>query len=895
VIFVASVPSVGDAVYDVQPAAEMAVSSSSLKVSKNGLENEYYRVSLNQDGDVASIFDKQSDRELLSAPARLAISYDNPAQWPAWNMDWDQEQAAPKAFVAGLAQIRVIEDGPARVAIEISREAAGSRFVQTISLSAGDAGKRVEFGNVVDWNTRESNLKATFPLTASNEMATYNLDIGTIDRPTAEPKKFEVPSHQWVDLTDMSGKFGTTILTDCKNGSDKPNDHTIRLTLIRTPGTTGGYHDEATQDIGHHEFVYGIAGHTAGWRETQTDWQAQRLNAPLIAFETSKHEGAQGRIFSLLKVDNPRIRILAVKKAEQGDEIIVRLVELDGKPQSNVRISFAAAITAAREVNGQEQPLGTATVAGGALVTSFGAYQPRTFALRLTAPAANAAGVRSIPVALSYSLATASNDGDSSTDGFDGKGDAFPAEMLPTQILFNDVRFQLASSGTGAPNAVVAKGQTIGLPSGHYNRVYMLAASADGDQRATFEVGGKKVDLTIQDWGGFIGQWDDREWSALDTSHDNYGEMTGLKPGYIKRADLAWYCSHHHNASGQNVAYAYSYLFGYEIDLPPATKTIRLPNNDRIRILAISVADKNPEVKPVQPLYDVLPSPNAGLSDFALSASTSGISVPQGRTATTKIIVMPRGRFNGKVNLAALGLPAGVTAAFSPANATGTGTLTLSANMSTPPANTAVTISGVSGSLSHTFAIGVTVTPILAGTVAVDLSSAYNVTGIYSDGSTFAPSAGLDHGGSALSEQLLGTEQIGDGVVFHLGPGNAPDAVTGKTVVLPAGRFASLKFLAVAVDGNQELQTFTVNYSDGTSSSLTQSLSDWAAPGNLGGESVAAEMPYRLTAEGSKDANAFFAHAYSFALDSNKTASSVSLPSNANVLVLAATLVPAVK
>ena len=103
------------------------------------------------------------------------------------------------------------------------------------------AGKRVEFSNVIDWNTRESNLKATFPLTASNHMATYNWDIGTIERPTAEPKKFEVPSHQWIDLTDMSGEFGATILTDCKNGSDKPNDNTIRLTLIRTPGTAGGY------------------------------------------------------------------------------------------------------------------------------------------------------------------------------------------------------------------------------------------------------------------------------------------------------------------------------------------------------------------------------------------------------------------------------------------------------------------------------------------------------------------------------------------------------------------------------------------------------------------------------------------------------------------------------
>jgi len=618
VLFVARAPSVGYAVYDVEAGAGAAGATSTLEVSENSLENQYYRVKLNGDGDVASIFDKSIGRELLAAPARLAISYDNPEQWPAWNMDWDQEQAAPKTYVGGPARIRVVENGPARVAVEVWRQAADSGFVQTVRLAAGDAGKRLEFANAIDWNTRESNLKATFPLAASNRMATYNWDIGTIQRPSAQPKKFEVPSHQWIDLTDMSGEFGATLLTDCKNGSDKPNDHTLRLTLIRTPGTRGGYPDQGTQDLGHHEFVYGIAGHAADWRHGGTDWQGQRLNDPLIAFETSKHPGALGREFSLLEVSNPRIRVLALKKAEQGDEVIVRLVELDGQPQANVRVSFARPITAAREVNGQEQPVGPAKVTGGALVTSFSAYEPRTFAVKLATPPAKVAGVRSAPVALPYDLATASNDGTPSTEGFDGKGNALPAEMLPAEITLNGVEFRLASAKTGTPNAVVAKGQTIDLPPGRFNRVYVLAASSDGDQKARFDVGTTGVDLNVQDWGGFIGQWDDRQWVAKDspstenpgqTEHDDYAQMTGIKPGYIKRADLAWYCTHHHDARGENVPYGYSYLFAYPIDMPPGAQTIRLPDNDKIRVLPISVADENPEVKPAQPLYDVLPPP----------------------------------------------------------------------------------------------------------------------------------------------------------------------------------------------------------------------------------------------------------------------------------------------
>ncbi len=71
-----------------------------------------------------------------------------------------------------------------------------------------------------------------------------------------------------------------------------------------------------------------------------------------------------------------------------------------------------------------------------------------------------------------------------------------------------------------------------------------------------------------------------------------------------------------------------------------------------------------------------------------------------------------------------------------------------------------------------------------------------------------------------------------------------------------------------------------------------QSLSDWSAGGDLPGESVAVQMPYRLVGDGSKDGNPFNACSYSFVLDSTRTVSSIILPGNRNVLVFAITLVP---
>jgi alpha-mannosidase len=514
--------------------------------------------------------------------------------------------------------------------------------VQTVRLSAGDAGKRVEFSDSIDWMTKSGNLKAVFPLAAENKTATYSWEVGTVERPTAMPRQFEVGTHHWIDLTDNSGTYGATILTDVKNGSDKRDDHTIRLTLLRTPGfrpdeTRRNHSDQLSQDWGHHQIVFGLAGHAGDWHSTQTDWQAYRLSTPLVPFETTKHSGTLGRNFSLVVVSNPRVRVLALKKAELSDEIIVRLVELDGRPAPNVRIKFAGAVESAREVNAQEQPAGAATVVDGAIETSFSAFQPRTFALKLAPSTTKVAGPRFQPVSLPYDLAASSNDDTKTVGGFDQNGNALPAEMLPAQLAFHGICFQLAPAGTGRLDAVVAKGQKITLPPGDHRRIWILAASSDGDQEATFTIGKKPARIIVHAWNGFIGQADTRIWKpapdnvrkdwAVSANHASWDlndraslswsprypdDYLGLSARYTKRVDVAWYASHHHTAAGLNEPYEYSYLFSYALDLPPGATELTLPINDKVRILAASVGDNGPAVTPGEPLYDTFDRTSPG-------------------------------------------------------------------------------------------------------------------------------------------------------------------------------------------------------------------------------------------------------------------------------------------
>ena len=277
-------------------------------------------------------------------------------------------------------------------------------------------------------------------------------------------------------------------------------------------------------------------------------------------------------------------------------------------------------------MNAQELPLGDATVRNGELVTSLGKYQPRTFALKLAAPAVKIAPPQSWPIALPYDVAAATRDGEKSTAGFDGQGNALPAELLPREILYGGITFNLASEKT---NALTARGQSITIPTGA-RRLYILAASTSSDQTATFAIGNQSIAFPIQSWGGFIGQWDDRQWKRTEvqipprtppagtppdiaallqrprTRSDPYGEMVGITPGFIKRAAIAWFASHHHTAAGANEAYAYSYLFAYTIDVPAGARTLTLPSNEQVRFLAVTGSNERGAVQPAHPLYETL-------------------------------------------------------------------------------------------------------------------------------------------------------------------------------------------------------------------------------------------------------------------------------------------------
>ena len=607
-LFAAWVPSLGLSVYNVKISEEPCKMRTDLHIEDNKIENETLVVQINKNGDISRIFDKINNREVLSNPVRLAFLHERPKEYPAWNMDWADREKEPVGFVKGEAKIRIKEIGPVRVALQVERESGGSLFIQNLSLTYISNYLTVE--NEIDWFTKESSLKALFPLTVSNPNAVYNMGLGKARRGNNDPQKFEVPSHQWFDLTDINGDYGVTIFEDSKYGSDKPTDNILRLTLLYTPGVRSDFKDQATQDLGKHEFKFAIYPHSGNWQKAKSEKNANAFNQPLIPFVTTPHHGILGKSFSFISFNNDDITISALKLAENSDDIILRVIETKGQSHEKIELKTFLPIINVIEVTGQENCLKECALENNCFRFDIESHGIKTFAIKFTKNSGVFNLPLSIPIELPYNIKAFSKDKEKIENSFDDNERTYPFELMPQLITDNEIDFKLGTAFNNSFDALSCNGQELTLADGNCEYLYLLAASNGADTECSLIIDDKENKLSISSWTGFIGQWDKRLWNGIihEEEPDYYWgdiDYIGLEPGYIKRDNVACFSTHIHDKNGNNIPYSYGYLFKYKIPLPNNITKIRLPKNKNIIIFAATLS-KNETIncEPACFLYD---------------------------------------------------------------------------------------------------------------------------------------------------------------------------------------------------------------------------------------------------------------------------------------------------
>ena len=349
-ILARDVPALGAEVLHVEPRRpNIASRMSAPTVGPNWLENAWLRVEVDTaTGEITRLFDKRSRREALATGGRanaLQVFGDRPQEWDAWDIGYTGEQW-PVTATTGLWR----RAGADEARIGFTRRWGHSTFTQTLVL--GREAPYLDVVNDVEWHETHKLLKVAFALGVGPDSATYEIPYGTIGRSCrprtqAERAKYEVAGQRWADLSDSS--FGVSVLNDSKYGWDC-HGNVLRLSLLRSP-----LWPDSLADRGHHHFRFALYPHAGDWRRARTERLAAEYNTPLVAAREAPHPGSLGRAVSFAAVDAPGGELTWVKRAEDSDALVLRLVEWAGRPAS-ATVTLRPAIRAAHRSNFLEDP-----------------------------------------------------------------------------------------------------------------------------------------------------------------------------------------------------------------------------------------------------------------------------------------------------------------------------------------------------------------------------------------------------------------------------------------------------------------------------------------------------------------------------------------------------------
>jgi alpha-mannosidase len=275
--------------------------------------------------------------------------------------------------ITAADSVQLVEKGPVRSVVRVTRHWDKSTFVQNIILYAGM--DRVDVVNDVDWHETHILLKAAFALAASGPKATFEIPYGTIERPTTrnnsiEDAKFEVPAQRWADLGD--GQHGFSLINDSKYGYDAIGN-TLRLSLLRSPVSP-----DPNADRGPQHFRYSLYPHQRTWLQANTVLHGYDFNYKLRAMQVEAHTGELPATHSFVTVKPENLVLTAMKKSEDGNSLILRFYEWAGK-QTTADITVPDGASAATATNLMEHSEGSPlSVTGGHVTAPVGKYSINT-------------------------------------------------------------------------------------------------------------------------------------------------------------------------------------------------------------------------------------------------------------------------------------------------------------------------------------------------------------------------------------------------------------------------------------------------------------------------------------------------------------------------------------
>ncbi|MFF3985687.1 alpha-mannosidase [Streptomyces sp. NPDC001797] len=342
------------------------------------LDNGVLTVVVDSRGLLTSVYDHAARREAIAPGAAgnlLQLHPDDPNLWSAWNLD-----PYYRDTVRDLDQVEsvtLVDAGPLLASVRVERAYGSSRFVQYVEVAAES--RQVTVRNDIDWQERDTVLKAAWPLDVHADQESAEIQFGHVRRPTHEntswdAARFELWAHRWVHVGERH--WGAALLTDSTYGHDVRRDTrddggtttTLRLSLLRAP-----HSPDPQADRGRHSFGYALL---AGVGVEEAVAGGYALNLPL--------RPAPAAARALVAMDTTDVVVESVKLADdRSGDVVVRLYEACGGAV-RARLTAGFATAAVHDCDLLERPEQEPVPGSGeaAVDLRFRPFQIRTLRLR---------------------------------------------------------------------------------------------------------------------------------------------------------------------------------------------------------------------------------------------------------------------------------------------------------------------------------------------------------------------------------------------------------------------------------------------------------------------------------------------------------------------------------
>lgn len=278
------------------------------------VETPYYSVQFNDDGSIASLYDKKLEREWADGDFnKLKIYTDCPGNYDAWDILPNYKDKQIDIEVA--EPLSLLEKDGECASFVTTLKTEKSTWTMIIRLFRRSRGIEVE--NAVDWHEKHKLAKAEFSCNVLTRKALCDTSAGFIERETHknttwQQARFETCHHKWCDLAETDG--GVAIINDGKYGVGF-DENTMSLSLLRAT-----IRPDVESDMGNHNFCYMILPHEKSAVDAGINNIAHQYNMPLVKADV-RYNGC----------DFAPLYMQAMKFSENGKMIVLRLSEQDGK------------------------------------------------------------------------------------------------------------------------------------------------------------------------------------------------------------------------------------------------------------------------------------------------------------------------------------------------------------------------------------------------------------------------------------------------------------------------------------------------------------------------------------------------------------------------------------